>query len=150
MLAEITLLGSEPQVTEVITGSSTVIPIPLIVVGLVALYFVGLWTVLFIDGIIDVGGEGRCFMAILWPLVAVLLAFFGIGVLFQYLYRKSPGCIKRFLFYISLPFRPVTAGKMFSEKLDEKKKTTSTLTTDKYWATFGEDGKITSLRRNRK
>jgi hypothetical protein len=123
------------------------------VVSLIAIYFIGLWVCLFLDGMIDdkitTNDEGGWVVALMWPLALLLLATMGIGVLIKYLCKKIPKTIKNFFFYCSLPFRPIKAGELLSKKLTkEEKKTPRTIVTDNHWATFGEDGRITSLRRS--
>ena len=153
MLATVTLLGSNPEAPKVIAEQSTVIQIPWIVVSLIVIYFIGLWVCLFLDGMIDAkittNDGGGWVVSLMWPLALLLLATMGLGVLIKYLCKKLPKKVKNFFFYCSLPFRPIKAGELLSKKLTkEEKKTPRTLVTDNHWATFGEDGRITSLRRS--
>lgn len=153
MLATVTLLGSNQEAQKVIAESSTVISVPWIVVSLVVVYFIGLWVCFFLDGMINIkketNDEGEWVVALMWPLALLLIATMGLGILIKYLCKKLPKTVKNFFFYCSLPFRPIKAGELLSKKLTrEEKKTPRTLVTDNHWATFGEDGRITSLRRS--
>ena len=154
MLATVKLLGSNQEATKVIAEQSTVIQIPWLVVSLIVIYFIGLWVCLFIDGLTHVftyskDREGEWLVAIFWPLIVIILAGMGLGILIKYLCKKIPKTVKNFFFYCSLPFRPIKAGELLSKKVTkEEKKTPRTIVTDNHWATFGEDGRITSLRRS--
>jgi hypothetical protein len=133
MVATVTLLGSNQEASKVIAESSTVIQIPWMVVSLIAIYFIGLWVCLFLDGMIDdkitTNDEGGWVVALMWPLALLLIATMGLGILIKYLCKKIPKTIKNFFFYCSLPFRPIKAGELLSNKLTK-------------------DGRITSLRRS--
>lgn len=130
MLATVTLLGSNPEAPKVIVESSTVIQIPWLVVSLIVVYFIGLWVCLFIDGLTnvfsyskDIGGEWL--VAFFWPLIVIILAGTGVGVLIKYLCKKIPKTVKNFFFYCSLPLRPIKAGELLSKKLTKDEMITS-------------------------
>ena len=83
-------------------------------------YIAGVYLILFVSGLIDrnFDYDADGFIAWIWPLLLPFLVIIGIASLWKRVVFPKPIKVfcRRSLFYLSLPFRPVTLGRLVRER----------------------------------